>query len=96
MSHTFKSSIIRGGSILTPDIIIIEDDAVVYKKRNKYLINVDTITIPISKITSVELDTSLWGTDIIIKTQGMGKIVAKNFSKSDAKKIRNLILERIR
>ncbi len=93
---TFESAITRGGGILTPDIIIIDSDSVTYKKRNKYLINVDSITVPISKISSVELDTSLWGTDIIIKTFGAGEIIGKKFTKSDAKQIRKLIQERQR
>ncbi|NLA25470.1 MAG: hypothetical protein GX879_10940, partial [Bacteroidales bacterium] len=87
----FKSAITRGGGILTPDIIIINNDSVTYKKRNKYLINVDSISVPISKISSVELDTSLWGTDIIIKTFGEGEIRCHKFTKSDAKKIRKII-----
>ena len=87
----FKSAITRGGNILTPDIIIINDTSVTYKKRNKYLINVDSITIPISKISSIKLDTSLWGTDIIIQSYGAGEIIAKDFTKSDAKEIRKII-----
>jgi hypothetical protein len=65
--YKFKSAITRGGGVLTPVIIVIDNESVTYKKRNKYLINVDSITIPITKISSVELDTSLWGTDIIKK-----------------------------
>lgn len=95
-TYTFKSAITRGGGILTPDIIIIDNDSVTYKKRNKYLINVDSITVPISKISSVELNTSLWGTDIIIKTFGAGEIIGNKFTKSDAKQIRKLIQERQR
>ena len=95
-TFTFKSAITRGGGILTPDIIIIDNASVTYKKRNKYLINVDSITVPISKISSVELDTSLWGTDIIIKTFGAGEIIGNKFAKSDAKQIRKLIQERQR
>ncbi|MEI6697250.1 MAG: hypothetical protein WCO13_14445 [Bacteroidota bacterium] len=92
--HIFKSAVTRGGAILTPDIIIINDNSVTYKKRNKYLINVDSICIPISKISSVELDSGLWGTDIIIKSFGEGEIVGKKFIKSDAKEIKRLIQER--
>ncbi len=76
--HTFRSAITRGGSVLTPDIITIAQNKVIYKKRNSYLINVDTISIPISKISSVELDTSLWGSDIIIQSYGGIQIIGKN------------------
>lgn len=92
--HIFKSAITRGGSILTPDILIVSDTTVTYKKRNKYLINIDSITVPISRISSVELDTGLLGTDIIIKTYGTGEILCHKFTKSDAREIRKLIQER--
>lgn len=94
--HVFKSAVTRGGNVLTPDIIEIHDDVVVYKKRNKILIGFDTITVPISKITSVSLNTSLWGTDIIIRSQGEDVIVGRKFTKSDAREIKKLIEERMR
>jgi hypothetical protein len=90
----FKSAITRGGNILTPDILIISSKTVTYKKRNKYLINVDTMSIPISKISSVSIDTSVLGTDIVIKSFGSGNIVVKKFTKTDALTIKKLIEER--
>ena len=91
---TFKSAITRGGSVLTPDSITITKDKVIYRKRNSYLINVDTVSIPISKISSVEVDSSIWGSDVIIRSYGGVEIVGKKFTKWDAKKIRDLILQR--
>lgn len=91
--YIFKSAITRGGAVLTPDIIIINEKTVTYKKRNKYLINVDSVTIPISKISSIEIDSGLWGTDIIIKSYGEGEMVGKKFTKSDAKEIKRIIQE---
>ncbi|MDD2413302.1 MAG: hypothetical protein PHR79_10370, partial [Bacteroidales bacterium] len=88
--YVFKSAITRGGSILIPDRIVISDNTVTYKKRNKHLINVDSISIPISKISSVELDTSIWVTDIIIKSFGASEIVGRKFTKSEAKEIKRL------
>jgi len=96
MVYTFKSSISRFGPVLTPHILEIGDQFVVYKKRNKNLINVDTVSIPISKIAAVELNTSLLGTDIVIKSVGIEEVRAKNFTLKDAKKIRELILERMK
>lgn len=94
--HKFRAAITRGGGVLTPDVLIIDDESIIYRKRNKYLINTDTLTIPLSKVSSVKIDTSLLGTDIIITTFGSGEIIARKFSKSDAKEIRKLILERIK
>ncbi len=92
--HVFRSAITRGGSILTPDIIVIEGDTITYRKRNKYLINVDSTSMKISNISSVELDTSIWGTDIIIKSFGAGTIVCKKFSLRDARKIKRLVIRK--
>ncbi len=89
--EVFRSAITRFGSILTPDILIVTNDHVTYRKRNKTLINVDSISILLEKISSVEIDTSLLGTDIIIKSYGAGKIVCKKFTLSDAKKVKELI-----
>lgn len=94
--YTFKSAITRGGGILTPDIIIITRDTVTLKRRNKYLINVDSISIPISKIAAVQVDTGIIGSDVIIKSVGAGEITGKRFTKSDAHEIRDLIQERQR
>ena len=91
---TFRSAITRGGSILTPDILVVSAKSVTYKKRNKHLINVDTVSIPIAKISSVTVDTSIWGTDIIIKSFGSGNITVKRFTKKDAHEIKRLIEER--
>lgn len=92
--YNFSSAITRGGSILTPDRIVIDSKTLTYKRRNKHLINVDSTTVPISKISSVTLDTSILGTDIIIKTFGAGEIIAKKFTKADAREIERLIRER--
>jgi hypothetical protein len=53
----------------------------------------DSITIPIDKVSQVELETSLIGTDIIIRGKGFGQIKGTNFKKSDAKKIESLIFK---
>lgn len=89
--EVFRSAITRFGSILTPDILIVTNEHLTYRKRNKTLVNVDSISMPLEKISSVEIDTSLLGTDIIIKSYGAGKIVCKKFALSDAKKIKELI-----
>lgn len=91
MEYEFSSAITRGGNAFTPEKIIITDSLIVWKKRNKFLIGFDSISIPISSISSVEIDQKIWGADITIYSLGSGKIVAKNFTGSDAKKIKALI-----
>jgi len=91
MVYEFKSAITRGGGILTPELIIITDDSVTWKRRNNWLIGVDSITIPLGKVSSIEIDDKVWGVNISISSIGNGKIVGKNFTGSDAKKIKKLI-----
>ena len=89
--YKFKSAITRLGPLLTPHIIEIIGTNLIYKKRNKYLINVDVTTIPISRIASIRIDTSLLGTDVIIESTGSDTIIAENFTKSDAKALQALV-----
>ena len=94
-THEFSSNILLGGSILSPDRIVITDTEVVYRKRNKYLIGVDESSIPFQRISSVEIDRKLIDAHIIIYSNGNQKIRAEDFSIRDAKKIKKLIEERI-
>ena len=87
----FKSAITRGGNAILPEFINVTDSEVAWKRRNKTLISSDSISIPINSISSVEIDTSLIGTTIKINSQGQGKIIASNFTASDANEIKKLI-----
>ena len=44
------------------------------EKRNKMLINFDTITIPLNKISSVEVHSGLFGSEIKILSYGEGNM----------------------
>ena len=90
-SYTFSSKIILGGSILTPDKLIIDQDGVTYLKRNKYLIGVDRSFLSFSDISYVKIDRRLINSTVIISSKGSKGIRATNFSISDAKKIESLI-----
>lgn len=94
-TYEFKSNILLGGSILSPDRIVVTDSQVIYKKRNKYLIGTDESSIPFSRISSVEIDRKLIDSDIIIYSTGNQTIIAGDFSIDDAKKIKKIIEERI-
>lgn len=90
-SYTFSSKIILGGSILTPDKLIINQDGVTYLKRNKYLIGVDRSFLSFSDISYVKIDRRLINSTIFISSKGSKGIRAENFSISDAKKIELII-----
>lgn len=91
MVYEFKSAITRGGGILTPEHIIINERTVTWRKRNKILIGVDSISIALDKISSVELDDKVWGVDITIHSFGGNLIFARCFTAGDAKKIKALL-----
>ena len=87
----FKAAFTRGASPINPEMIEITDKFVIYKKRRIYLIGYDTIMIPISKISSVEINTGLIGSEIIIQSFGESTIKAHRFALNDAKEIKRLI-----
>jgi hypothetical protein len=91
MQYEFKSAITRGGGILTPEHIIINEKTVTWRKRNKILIGIDSISISLDKISSVELDDKVWGVDIKIHSFGGNSISARCFTAADAKKIKELL-----
>ena len=91
MRREFKSSITRLGPILTPERIIIDDVSVTYRRRNQHLIGVDEITIPLSRVSAVEVDKHIWGATITIIAFGAQSIIADKFTWSDAKEVQRII-----
>ena len=91
----FSSNILLGGNILTPDRLVITNNEVIYKKRNKYLIGVDESSIPFSRISSIEIDRKLIDSDILIYSTGNQQLKVEDFSVGDAKKIKKIIESRI-
>lgn len=92
--RVFKQSITRFGSILRPDSITITDTMFIWGKRDKNLISKDSKSFELHKITSVEIDSSLWGTDMIIRTLAGDKLKVEKFTLADAEEIKSLIEER--
>ena len=87
----FTAAITRGANPINPDTIEITDRFVIYKKRRIYLIGYDRISIPFSKIASIELNTGIIGTGITIHSNGLGSIYAHRFTLNDANEIKQLI-----
>jgi len=91
----FKSSITRGAIPIIRDIIEISDKLVVFRKRKINLFGFDEVVIPMTKVSSMELKTSLIGTGIIIHSFGEGTITGHRFALNDAKEIKRLIEEQM-
>ena len=94
-SYEFKSNILLGGDILTPDKILIDQTGVSYIKRNSYLIGKDRVHLSYSNISSVRIDRKLIDADIIISGRGAVEITAKDFDISNAQKIERLINQQL-
>lgn len=94
-SEVFTSNVLLGGNLVRPDRIVIDARNVTYEKRNKNLIGVDRIIIPIDRISSVEIDRKLISSKIIIYSKGKQDIVVENFSVGDARKIKQAIDRRM-
>jgi hypothetical protein len=92
INEEFTSSITRMGPVLTPHRITITSDMVTWRRRNSVLIGVDSTQVKRASITRVDIVDNVIGCDIVIHAQGHPNIIATNFSSSDAKRIRELIL----
>jgi len=93
MIHTFQSSISAGGDVLFPETIIIGDNTVTWTKKMGLLVSRKTVTLQKSSINSVTVDQKfLIGSDVIIETNGNSYIHATNFSRSDANRIKEILL----
>ena len=89
-SYSFKSSITRGGDAIFPEHIYVDDKEVSWEKKTG-IFSKDSKTIPMKNITQIDLETSLIGAKIKIRSNGFGFIVGENFTKSDVKQIKSLI-----
>ena len=91
MSYQFKASHITSGNMLFPDKLEIDDEKVTFYKAK--LIGHESTVIQRSAIGSVSLDAGLLFADIIIETKGGQRTVANGFTRSDAKRIQQLLIQ---
>ncbi len=92
-----KNALIMNGKIahiVNPWHIIIDlkQETIQVKKRNSFLIGVDENILTFKRIRSIKIDEHLIGADIHIKVVG-GTQSVYCLSKSDAKKIKQALLE---
>ena len=88
--HSFQSSVSRGGEVLFPEHIYVNDFEVTWEKKSG-VFSKDTKTIPIAEVTQIDVKTTLLSASIIIRSKGYGQIKGEHFAKSDAMKIKRLI-----
>ena len=59
MTHQFQSEAIRGGNIIRPQVITIDDNSITISQRSKFLISNNTQHIKINNITNIQIDKTL-------------------------------------
>ena len=91
MSYQFKASHITSGNMLFPDKLEIDDEKVTFYKAK--LIGHESTVIQRSAIGSVSLNAGPFFADIIIETKGGQRTIANGFTRSDAKRIQQLLIQ---
>ena len=90
MAYEFTASRVSGdGNAVFPDKLIITDEYVIYRKAR--VIGYKETKIRLSAVGSVSVRQHLLFADIIIESKGGNVIEARGFSRSDARKIANLL-----
>ena len=92
MAYEFTASRVSGdGNAVFPDKLIITAEYVIYRKSR--VIGYKETKIRLSAVGSVSVQQHLLFADIIIESKGGNMIEARGFSRSDARKIANLLEE---
>lgn len=98
--QNFKSSyllrILKGDfNPFTPNILNIGDNHIEYRRRNWYLISVDSENLHFQNVTGISIDKELFGASIKIKSTGNDSIVIHGFWKKKANTIKELCSKHI-
>jgi hypothetical protein len=89
-TETFHASRWTKGNHLFTTTIEVTDTAIVRRKRSWFTVNV--ISIHLSKVASVRIDTGLMWADILVEsTGGSDPLTSHGHTKADARRIKELI-----
>jgi hypothetical protein len=89
-TETFHASRWTKDNHLFPTVIEVTDTAVVRRKRSWFSVN--EISIHLSKIASVRIDTGLAWSDLLVEsTGGSDPLTSHGHTKADARRIKELI-----
>lgn len=88
--YSFQSSVSRGGEVLFPEHIYVNDYEVTWEKKSG-VFSKETKTIPINEVTQIDIKTTFLSASIVIRSKGYGQIKGEHFTKSDASRIKKLI-----
>ena len=89
-TETFHTSRWTKGNHLFSTVIEVTDTAVVRRKRSWFTVN--EISIHLSKVASVRIDTGVFWADILVEsTGGSDPLTSHGHTKADARRIKELI-----
>jgi len=89
-TETFHASRWTQGNHLFTTVIEVSDTAIVRRKRSWLTVN--EISIHLSKVASVRIDTGLLWADILVEsTGGSDPLTSHGHTKADARRIKELI-----
>lgn len=88
-NKTLKSRIELDGSLLRPDIIVLQDDGLLIKKRNWHLFTIKKTFLCFSDIKSFKIHRGLIKAKITIQKKKFGNFSLRGFSVSDAKYVKD-------
>ena len=89
-SETFKASRWTRGNVIFPTVIEVTDTAVIRRKRSWF--RNDEMSISISKVASVHIQTGVFWSNILIESSGgTDPMKSHGHKKADAIRIRDLI-----
>ena len=79
----------------TPNVLVITDEHIEFRRKNWHLVSEDTETLHFRNITGVTVDSHMMGTTITIKSTGNDPILVDGFWKKEAKQIKELCAKNI-
>ena len=89
-TETFRASRWTKGNHVWSTVIEITDAAVVRRKRSWFTVN--EISIHLSKVASVRIDTGMFWADVLVEsTGGSDPLASHGHRKADARRIKELI-----
>ncbi len=94
-SSYFLRMLNRDLNPFTPNVLIIDDEKIEFRRKNWHLISEDTETLHFKNITGVTVDSHMMGTTITIKSTGNDPFFVEGFWKKEAKQIKDLCAKNI-
>lgn len=89
MNKTYKAMRISGGNSIFPDKLVLTESTITFEKGK--LIGNSSISIKLSEVSGLSVETGLLFANITIQSTGGTIIYANGFSKSDAQELKEFL-----